>query len=280
MRVRPGIGAAGGQTGAWDPEPDPMKDLFDTFHRGFEVVPAEGPELVEAALRLRYQVYCREHGFEDPDQHPDGLERDPFDARAVHTLVRHRRSGRFVGTVRLVLPDAGDSAAPFPIEAHCRSAFYQPSLGTHLPRKRVAEISRFAVSREFRRRMAEDGPPSPGPRALPPTGPIPDSPQRHLPHITVGLFAGIVRMSALHGVSHWYAAMEPALLRLLTRFGIHFQSIGRTVAYHGRRRPTLGVAQSVLDRIHRERPEVWRVITDRGRVLPPDGGNCLTHDSG
>lgn len=33
----------------------------------------------ETLFRLRYQVYCREQGFLNPEHYPDGLERDAFD---------------------------------------------------------------------------------------------------------------------------------------------------------------------------------------------------------
>ena len=34
-------------------------------------------------------------------------------------------------------------------------------------------------------------------------------------------------MSVREGMTHWAAVMEPALLRLLTRLGIHFNPLGR-----------------------------------------------------
>jgi N-acyl amino acid synthase of PEP-CTERM/exosortase system len=93
--------------------------------------------------------------------------------------------------------------------------------------------------------------------------------QRGFPHITVGLFSAIVQMSAETGVTHWLAVMEPTLLRLLRRFGIRFERIGDDVNYHGRRRPTLGVAADVVDGILAERPDIWDLVTQGGRYLPP-----------
>ena len=42
-----------------------QRDL-DLYDRYFTVVPADTPELLDAAHELRYQVYCREHAFENP----------------------------------------------------------------------------------------------------------------------------------------------------------------------------------------------------------------------
>jgi len=254
--------------------------LYETFHSMFEVVPADTPDRVDASLALRYQVYCLEHGFEDPDEHPGGREQDSYDRRAVHALVRHRDSGAVAGSVRLVLPDPARSHAAFPLEAHCLEALHRPSLRWEIPRTATAEVSRFAVSHEFKRRLWEGrGLSRVGGRAVYGNQEhFPGPAQQHFPHITIGLFAGIVQLSARHHISHWYAAMEPALLRLLTRFGIHFQPVGGMVDYHGRRRPTLGLANEILRRIHRDRPQVWNVITDHGRMWPLPGSKPVAGD--
>ncbi|MFA9460948.1 PEP-CTERM/exosortase system-associated acyltransferase [Thiohalorhabdus methylotrophus] len=223
--------------------PVPNHELYEVFHSLFEVVPADTAERIAISQALRYQVYCLEQGFERPEAHPDERERDPYDGRSVHALVRCRRTGQFAGSVRLVLSHPQNRDAPFPIEEHCLDVFHRPSMRWELPRHATAEISRFAISRRFTR----------------------------VPHITIGLFAGIVQMSVRQGITDWYAVMEPALLRLLTRFGIRFQPIGGMVAYHGRRRPTRGLADRILAGIHQERPEVWEVITDCGRMWPLTG---------
>src|SRR6266853_4586961 len=61
-----------------------------------DVVVAKG-DLIKECLRLRYQVYCVEKGFE-PGR--NGLETDPFDDKARHVLLIHRASGEPIGTVR------------------------------------------------------------------------------------------------------------------------------------------------------------------------------------
>ena len=85
---------------------------------------------------------------------------------------------------------------------------------------------------------------------------------------SIGLFAGIVQMSAEQGITHWYSFMEPTLMRLLTRFGIYFKPIGPPVKFNGKRQATVAAVDEVLSGIHRERPDVWEIITDSGRVWP------------
>src|SRR5690606_27668837 len=96
-----------GHGAAADPPP-----LADIYERWFESALADTPEQRSQAFRLRYQVYCVENPFEDPAEHPDGEERDAYDAHSAHALLVHRPSGAVAGTVRLVLarPDRPDDS--------------------------------------------------------------------------------------------------------------------------------------------------------------------------
>ena len=246
-----------------------MDALTATFPRFFEVTPAVTEEQLHAALQVRYQVYCLETGFEHSEQHPNGLERDEFDHRSVHSLLIHRPSGMVAGTVRLVLPDQNDHEADFPIEKYCNGI----SLPAGAQRSRLAEISRFCVSKEFKRRMAE----SP---TLWGTADVEEDSvwihRRLIPHITVGLFSAIVHMSVQRRIRYWYAVMEPALLRLLKRFGIHFLEIGPAVDYHGLRQPCFGAADQILSQMHAQCRPVWELITESGALWPLDDGRQAT----
>lgn len=246
--------------------------LYTAFHDNFEVVAASTIDLLYQAHLLRYQVYCVEHPFEEPSQRVANLEIDEFDPRSVHALVRQLRSEQYAATVRLVLT-GGQGEGSLPLERHCLEHIFPDALARlrQVERERVAEISRFAVSKTFKRRSNEPASPSgasdradyddarSGARRIG---------DRAAPHITLGLFAAIVRMSVENDITHWLAVMEPTLLRLLGRFGIHFPAIGPLVDYHGIRRPTLAVAADVVEGVRRQRPEVWEIVTDRGRYLP------------
>ena len=69
------------------------------------------PELVDAAQRLRHQVFTSEPGLElTNDGHSDGRDADRFDEFCDHLLVRDDRSGELVGCYRM-LPPPGAIAA-------------------------------------------------------------------------------------------------------------------------------------------------------------------------
>lgn len=231
--------------------------LMDLYKAYFDVVHVDTPELIEEALRLRYQVYCVENSFEDPSEHPDGLERDRYDAQSTHCLLIHRPTQLVAGTVRLVFPTVPDGGWDLPILSACN----HPALhdDTVLPRKRTAEISRFAISKDFRRR-AED---AAGPAGVPGESKV--DMRRSIPHITLGLMQAVVWMSHEHGVTHLCAVMEPALLRLLGRFGMSFVPLGPLVDYHGKRQPCYAPLDHLLRGIFERDPEVYDLLTEAGR---------------
>ncbi|MEF8982400.1 PEP-CTERM/exosortase system-associated acyltransferase [Thiohalorhabdus sp.] len=241
----------------------------DFFHNHFQIQRANTRELRDAVYALRYQVYCLENPYEDATLHRDEREMDEYDAQSVHSLVRHRDTGTVAGCVRLILPDRSDSAAPLPVEAECHQDFYgwHRAKRSGIERTRLAEVSRFAVSRQFKRRLEEAQSPSgTSPRAIyEDAGPDSELLHRSLPSITMGLIAAGIQMSVEQGVTHWYAFLEPSLLRLLSRFGIHFQQVGPPVQHHGNRRPATVRVKDVIRGVHSERPDIWAIVSDKGR---------------
>lgn len=245
-------------------------DLLSAFNHYFELVHADTDELRHQVYMLRYQVYVLETGFEhdsdcvlgyDTEGHLVRLEEDAFDTRSDHYLLRHLRTGVYAATARLILPDPQDCQAPYPMEQHC--ALDKPVTDPRI-RERLGEISRFAVSKVFKRRIGEMG-------TLSGVGPnielyFEEDERRVLPHISLGLFAAVMRMVHDHGITHCYAVMEPALLRLLGRFGVIFNRIGPNVDYHGIRVPCLATVEEALPNIHKVSPAVWELITNHGEL--------------
>ena len=248
-----------------------MNELTESFSKYFKVaVVAPGDDAsLRQALHLRYQVYCIEHPFEKPAG-TDEIERDEFDAYSAHSLLLSRRNDEVVGTVRLVLPRREQPYTLFPIEQHC-GKFFDKKLfdASTLPRGSIAEISRFAISKEFKKRLMETEYPW-GASDLneQEAEQMKVVERRIIPHITLGLFLAIVRMSVRHNITHWYAVMEPALLRLLKKFSIEFIPLGPMVDYHGNRQPCVAELAAVLASMERNCPDVWALITDNGVTWP------------
>jgi N-acyl-L-homoserine lactone synthetase len=120
------------------------------------MVPAISQELKNEVYKLRYQVYCIENGdktgFKNPADHPEGLEFDEYDSRSNHYLIRHRKQDIFMATTRLILPDAKNLENPFPIELNSRIDIDNAHFLNDISRHNLAELSRFCISKQFRRR--------------------------------------------------------------------------------------------------------------------------------
>jgi N-acyl amino acid synthase of PEP-CTERM/exosortase system len=218
----------------------------------FDIVRADTPELIDEAYRLRYQVYCLEHPFENAAEHSDGRERDADDDRSVHTLLLHRQSGLFAGTVRAILPRCV-SRRPFPVHRILASQGIEPS--NALPMDSTTEISRFAVSKEFRRRRGEERYPD---VHVPAEAPAQPNERQMIPYITFGLIRGVVEICQDCGISHISAVMEPALIRILERFGVHFEHIGNPVEYHGRRQACVARLIDLVERNRSKQTLLWQ----------------------
>jgi N-acyl amino acid synthase of PEP-CTERM/exosortase system len=230
---------------------------IDLFGHYLTVIQANSKELLDSAFRLRFQVYCRERGFENAAAFPDGRERDDDDARSLHFLVLHRPTNSAIGTVRLILPRVG---IDLPVLRLVGSEYQRRA---HLPRETTAEVSRFAVPKAFGKRLLGDLWHGNGHPSITESGPRP-----MLSLLTFGLIRAVVMMSLAGGITHIVAMMEPALLRLLRPFGIEFHPIGKPVEHHGLRQPGWAAMAHLADRVKKCHPELWELATDAGRRVP------------
>jgi putative hemolysin len=67
-------------------------------------------EVIEAAQRLRYDVFSSEPGFTVTDQQAAGLDADRFDEHCDHLVVREDNSGEMVGCYRMLSPTGAVAA--------------------------------------------------------------------------------------------------------------------------------------------------------------------------
>lgn len=233
------------------------------FNEYFEMVAATSDELKNEVYKLRYQVYCIETLFENPEQYPDGLEFDEFDQQSIHYLIRHRKSGDYAATTRLVLPDANSPEKLFPLELHCEIdnvAMMQPINRAHL-----GEVSRFCVSKAFKKRKNE---------AHTLAGISVDwhpdyftlEERRTFPHLALALIACFIRASYENNIHHLIACMEPAFFRFVSPLGIDLIKIGPLVNYHGKRWPATIKITDLLDCVAEKNLDIWNLLTNNGQM--------------
>ncbi len=205
--------------------------LRASFHEYFAVVPTHTEELLHETFKIRYQVYCEELGYEDKDNFGNGEEVDAFDSVSQHSLLLHKSSDIYAGSIRLV--SAVENRLPFE-SLYGTDAFRSESIDfRQLDPLTYAEISRIAVTSHFRRRKDEKNTPA---------GVIPEpesheSERRSFPLIAFGLYLSAAGMGLNSGLERVFAMMEPRLARRLRIYGIKFQQIGPAIDHRGKRAP-------------------------------------------
>lgn len=242
-----------------------MISNIDVFNDYFEMVPADTDALKNEVYKLRYQVFCIENNVFNAEHYPDGLEFDEFEQRSVHYLIRHRKTGAYAATTRLILPDADDPEKLFPLELHCK--INNVELVRPLSRKNLAEISRFCVSKEFKKRKNEANTIA-GIDSNWRSDNFTLDERRTFPHISLALMICVIRASYENDIHYAYAGMESAFLRFLTVLGINFIKIGPSADYFGERWPTLIKATDMHENAAEINQEIWNLLTNYGDFWP------------
>jgi N-acyl amino acid synthase of PEP-CTERM/exosortase system len=222
-------------------------DAAEAYGKYFNVVLADTPELMRQVYRLRYQVYCVERQFESPVHHE--RETDEYDSHSIHVALIHRFSGEVCGCARVIV-SVGDGDSSLPISRLISNS----GLAALARLPQVGEVSRWAVSKAFRRRSGECECPDVNSRL------DPGGQRRVLPHITLGLMLGVAMVSKSYGISHLSAVVSPALLRILGSFGMDFLALGPVIDYHGKRQPCIAAVADLLHGVARKNPGYYQFI--------------------
>lgn len=223
------------------------------YERHFDVVRATTPELLRKAYRLRYQAYCIENPFEDPEQQIDQCETDKYDDHSVHTLLLHRRTGEGAGTSRVILPNKGEFRS-LPMATLLEGADRR-RFGEFLTAK-TAEISRFTIVKQFRRRFGEERYANFGAAD---NASDPEISEQHLlPFIILGLVRGVFGICLEYGIANLAAVMEPPLIRIFRRLGLDFMPIGSPVEHHGVRQPCVARLEDFIQQSRERDSLVWQ----------------------
>jgi N-acyl amino acid synthase of PEP-CTERM/exosortase system len=241
-----------------------LRSFTAAYHKTFETLKADTPELKERVYALRHRVYCEENKFEKPAGGRE-LEFDSFDGRAVHFLLVHRHTGRDAGTVRLVPPDHGALLTSFPIQKVCDHPFLEiPERLYH-----VGEISRFCMAPEFRRRPEDT--------ALLSTYSSQDSVDGHqdgfltfvrrkIAYAPAGLLCAVLEEALRHDLSDCLWMAESGHIPSLKAIGLPIHILGPHLDHHGGAQPLIFNIKTALDAMHGTQPYCWEIISDGGRL--------------
>jgi N-acyl amino acid synthase of PEP-CTERM/exosortase system len=217
----------------------------------------QSDHILEAVYRLRYQVYVNEWGFESPEDHPGGLEKDDYDEHSRHFYAYTGAEDNVIGTARIILGSKG----VFPIEHHFNVCDFPPGTARH----QIAEISRLAISKEFRRREID--------QVIFNSGELPlkeleqnqeqtksrKHERRKCEHELIrGIYLLTYHESVKLGLTHWVAVMAKGLQIILKRWGIPFEQIGPAKEYHGVRAPFLLSIRNLENNLEKKNPELLK----------------------
>ncbi len=228
----------------------------DAVESHFEFFVIDDTRYLADSYALRYDIYCEELGFLSTKDYPERFEKDVFDESAIH-IGAVNKAGVLVGTARLVLP----SSHGLPLFKHCKlfdkCADYvnpaNPLLST------AAEVSRLALIKSCRRRagdglydlaISEDDEIQTKANANVPH-------RRHRSEIVLGIYKILYQESKRRGITHWFAAMEKTLLRLLYRYKFAFNPIGEEVDYYGPVTPYLAELAVIEEGVRRQCPALY-----------------------
>ncbi|MCD4780146.1 MAG: ThiF family adenylyltransferase [Candidatus Omnitrophica bacterium] len=159
---------------------------------------------------LRYQVYCLENDWLPPENYPNNLEKDFYDAYSKHFYAEDK-NGEVIGTIRLILPHKIPLHRTLPIVDH-------PNVQLHtfsVPNQ-CAEISRLVVNKKVRRG-----------------------------DIALGLYRILYQYARDNDIQHWYILVDEIFLKILQKLGFPFKPFACPGEYMGITIP----AESPLDAI-------------------------------
>lgn len=184
------------------------------------------------AFRVRWEVYCRELGYEPADRFPDGCERDGADMRSVQVVAYHRATAQPVGCYRLLMADANAPLAPFHVEEVCPRLSAGAIPRDAEARLGCAELSRFCIIAPFRRFDAAS--------EAPPWGLAAErwaSETRHRRGLAGLMWLTAAYVAVALRLDYLLTLMEPRLQLLGKAMGFDFQAIGDPVDFRGLRKP-------------------------------------------
>lgn len=199
------------------------------FDNKYQAILADTEESRKIHYNLRYQVYCLEKGFESAGKFEDQLEKDEYDDKSVHFLIKEQKSGRWLGTARLVMAE--------PDELPLREFTKIKDSNMRSDDDKVAEFSRLSILSNYRQ-----------------TGKSKFNVGRsEEPEILLGLIRA-ARAYCLKeaDIRNWHFLCRRSIKRILSRVGINMSVIGPPCQHRGTRFPFL----MKLDSDYKEIPNV------------------------
>lgn len=234
-----------------------VAELKENFGKYFEVGLALSEPLKHECYHIRHSVYCSELGYERTNSLAE--EKDDYDDRSWHVLLKARRTDSYVGCARMVrvCPDA--PLMPLPFERICEHSIDRSIVDPRqLDRNTMVELSRLAVLSDYRKRKGEEKVPiSISDEDMGTTN------RPRFPYIPVGLYLALLAIAKQRGIDNMFTLTEPRLSRHLSALGFRMKQIGTGVEHRGIRVPSWLVTSDVYDHLPTFMRPLYELIFDQ-----------------
>ncbi|CAH1043762.1 PEP-CTERM/exosortase system-associated acyltransferase [Halomonas sp. TD01] len=210
------------------------KEMIDKFIDEYHFFIANTHDQKQRAFRLRHDVFLKEFHYEMREDEARLYESDEYDDYSVHCLIEHKRSGILAGCVRLVMPLSGNASPPdhLPVQNKGELLLNHPTLTPFkLPTLETCEVSRLAISKNFRTRKSHTPEEAAGEEIVL----FSQDEAKTFSLVALGLFLCTYSIVGLTNRRHVFAMMEPRLPRLLAISGFKFTKVSEPIVYHGTR---------------------------------------------
>lgn len=196
------------------------------FDETFRVCFADTPFGVALHQRIRYQVFCLDKGFEDPNAFSTARETDAWDDHSAHFIVQNKITRQWVAATRLVLPKPEISLPVDHMGVFDRHFLDDPDL-------RVGEISRFCIIGN-RSSLQVGGGLEPSPNSLEAWG-IGAIGKKQQFEVTLGMIRAAGIYALKRGIDFCIMLITDAFARLLRKLGVTLRQAGPATNHRGMR---------------------------------------------
>jgi N-acyl amino acid synthase of PEP-CTERM/exosortase system len=221
------------------------------FDETFRVCFADTEFGVMLHQRIRYQVFCLDKKFEDPEAFSSARETDQWDDQSAHFIVQNKATQQWVAATRLVLPTPD---RPLPVDD--LGVFDRAAMG--MQDTLVGEISRFCViSNRSGLEVSSDLVPQPGSLAAWGIGAIG---QKQQFEVTIGMMRAAGIYALKRGINICIMLVTDAFARLLRKLGVTLEQAGPATEHRGMRTPYLVDMREAVVSMARKSPPVRKLF--------------------
>ena len=232
------------------------------FDSNYEVFLADTSHSKNIHYKIRYQVYCQETGFENPENYVTPLEVDEYDAKSIHFVAKDKASGDWLGAIRLVVGVAESTPSFNSLSDESLDKRRILNSVNKFQSNKVVEISRLCVLKKYRTKVKNKAAQKVG------SSDIANECGTVIEHVDrkrqSEIMMGLVRAAYAYCVKNkldvCLFTVTKALARILSSLGFNIKNAGQECEYHGIRAPYFCEIENFLSGVDDARPDLYQMF--------------------